>query len=98
GCHGEARQGVFADNEVLGGKWAEEDFLRIELHEHRIDAVDLDGAVDQRPVAVVVTDRDGEIEFGHLLSLCGWASVAVRKFAALSACSEANFRTKATLA
>ena len=47
-------------------KRAEEDFLRRQRHEHRIDAVDLHGAVDQRAVAVVVADGDGKIELGHV--------------------------------
>ena len=46
-------------------KRAEEDLLRIERHEHRIDAVDLHGTVGERTGAVVVAHRDGETELGH---------------------------------
>ena len=48
---------------------AEEDLLRIERHEHRIDAVDLHGAVGERAGAVVVAHRDGETEPGHMESM-----------------------------
>src|SRR5688500_3324565 len=54
---------------------AEEDFLRVERQEHRIDAVDLHSAVRQWAGAIVVAHRDGEIQFGHEFALdigCGW--------------------------
>ena len=52
---------------------AEENFLRIERHEDRIDAVDLHEPVAQRAGAVIVADGDGEIEFGHWKP--GWTSI-----------------------
>src|SRR5262249_7846951 len=65
GLHCEARQRALADVEILVAEGPEKDFFRVEPHEHRIDTVDLHRAVDQRPVAVVVADRDGQIELGH---------------------------------
>ena len=46
-------------------KGAEEGLLGAERHDDRVDAVDPDRAVDQRPGAVVVSDRDGQGELGH---------------------------------
>ncbi len=68
GLHREARQRALADVEVLVAERAEEDFLRIELHENRIDAVDLHRAVDQRAIAVIVADCDGQVELGQVIS------------------------------
>src|SRR5207249_7905323 len=61
-----ARQRQLADVEVLRPEGAEEDLLRRERHEDRIDAVDPHGAVDQGTVAVIVADGDGQIEIAHL--------------------------------
>src|SRR5262249_61481537 len=36
-----------------------------QVHEHRIDAVDLHRAVHERTHAVVVADRNGELKFRH---------------------------------
>ena len=47
----------------------EEYLLRIEQHELRIDAVDLDQAIDQGAHPVVVTDRDGYLQFAHQRAL-----------------------------
>src|SRR5580704_17048611 len=63
--HRIARHRQFANVELGGAEGAEENLLRHELHIDRIDAVDLDGAVDQRAGAVIVADRDREIELGH---------------------------------
>ena len=59
GFDGVARQRQFADVESHMPKRAEEDFLRLKTQKHRSNAVDGDFAVDQRPVAVVVANRDG---------------------------------------
>ena len=59
GLHREARQRQFADVEVHAAEGAEEDLLGRQVHEHGIDAVDLDRAVHQRTHAVVVADGDG---------------------------------------
>ena len=64
-----ARQRQFADVEFGGAEGAKENLLGNERHVDRIDAVDLHAAVDQRPGAVVIADRDGEIELGHFRSL-----------------------------
>src|SRR5437868_3994865 len=53
-----ARHGQFADIEIHAAKSAEENFLRRQIHEYWIDAVDLDGSVHQWPHPVVVADRD----------------------------------------
>jgi hypothetical protein len=65
GLDGEARQRQLADVEIGRAEGAEEYLLRRQRHEHGIDAVDANGPVDQRTVAVIVADRDGQIEIGH---------------------------------
>jgi hypothetical protein len=40
---------------------AEENLLRIQQHELRIDAVDLHQAIDQRTHPVIVADRDRKL-------------------------------------
>ena len=55
----------FADVEFGPPKRAEENFFRRKRHAGRLDPVDLDSAVDQRPRAVVRADGDGKIELGH---------------------------------
>ena len=68
GLHRGARQRQLADVELGMAERAEEDLLRVERHEHRIDAVDLHGAVGERAGAVIVAHRDGETEFRHVMS------------------------------
>ena len=63
--HRVARQRHFADVEFGAAKRAEENLFRTERHVHRVDAVDGHDAVEQGTGAVVVADRDGEIELGH---------------------------------
>jgi len=58
--HQEAAERQLGDVELGVPEGAEEDLLRIERHEDRLDAVDADLAVDERPVAVVVADGHGE--------------------------------------
>ena len=58
GLDREARHRQLADVEIHGAEGAEENLLRRQRHEHRIDAVDLHRAVEQRAGAVVVADRD----------------------------------------
>jgi len=72
----EAGERQFANIEIAGAEGAKENLLGHELHEHRIDAVDLHGAIHQRPVAVVVADGDGEIEerHGQVPVSCGFRS------------------------
>ena len=65
GLHREAAHRQFADVEIGVTEGTEEDLLRLQQHEHRIDAVDLHAAVDQRAHPVVVADRDGERELAH---------------------------------
>ena len=55
--HREARHRQFADVEIHGAEGAEEDFLRRQGHEHRVDAIDLDRPVEQRARPVVIADR-----------------------------------------
>ena len=64
-----ARQRQFADVEFRRAESAEKDFLRHQRHIDRIDTVDLHAAVDQGAGAVVIADRDGEVELGHFASL-----------------------------
>ncbi len=59
GLDREARHRQFADIEVDRPEGAEEDLLRRQLHEHRIDPVDLNGAIEQRARPVIVTNRHG---------------------------------------
>jgi hypothetical protein len=66
GFHREARHREFANIEIHAAERTEEDFLGRQVHEHRIDAVDLDRAVHQRTNAVVIADRDGQLELRHL--------------------------------
>src|SRR5882757_479821 len=65
GLDGEARERELADIERRLAKGAEEDLLRAERHDDRVDAVDLDRAVDQRPGPIVVSDGYGQGELGH---------------------------------
>ena len=65
GLHRRARQRQLADVELGMAERAEEDLLRLERHEHRIDAVDLHRAVGERARAVVIAHRDRQIELGH---------------------------------
>ena len=44
----------------------------IERHKDRVDTVDLDEPVAQRPRAIVITDSNGEVKFGH--GNPGWTS------------------------
>ena len=67
--HRVARHRQLANVELGGAEGAEENLLRHELHIDRIDAVDLHRTVDQRAGAVVIADRDREIELGHGKSL-----------------------------
>ncbi len=60
-----ARERQFADVEFGGAEGAKENLLRDQRHIDRVDAVDGDAAVDQRPGPVVLADGDREIEFGH---------------------------------
>ena len=69
GLHREARERQFADVEFGRAEGAKEDFLRRQGHEDRIDAVDAHGAVDQRARAIIVADRDRQIQFVHFLFL-----------------------------
>ena len=69
GFEREARQRQLANVEIHGAEGAEENFFGHEFHEHRIDAVDFDRSVDQRAVAVVIPNRDGEVEQRHNGSL-----------------------------
>jgi hypothetical protein len=54
-----------ADVEIGVAEGAEEDLLRLQQHEHRIDAVDLHAAIDQRAHPVVVADGDAKREPAH---------------------------------
>jgi hypothetical protein len=65
GLDREARHRQFTDVEVHAAEGTEEDFLGRQVHEHRIDAVDLHRAVHERTHPVIVADRDGELEFRH---------------------------------
>ena len=65
GLHREARHRQLADVEIHAAERAEKDFLRRQIHEHRIDAVDLDRAVHERTHAVVIADRDRQLKFRH---------------------------------
>jgi hypothetical protein len=65
----EARQRQFADIEFGGAEGAEEDLLRRQRHENRINTVDPHRAVDQRARAVIVADGDRQFEFVHFLFL-----------------------------
>jgi hypothetical protein len=47
----------------------EENLLRIQQHELRIDAVDLHRAIDQWTHPIVVADRDRKLEFAHDYSI-----------------------------
>ena len=69
GLHREARHRQFAEVEIDVAEGTEEDFLRRQIHEHRIDAIDLNRAVHERTHPVVITDRDRQPEFRH-----GWHS------------------------
>jgi hypothetical protein len=65
GLDREARHRQLADIEVDGAEGAEEDLLRRQRHEDRIDAVDLHRAVEERAHAIVITDRDRKFQLGH---------------------------------
>jgi hypothetical protein len=65
GLDRKTRQRQFADVEFGMAKGAEEDFFRRQHHAGGVDAIDLDGAVDQRARAVIGSDCDGKFEFGH---------------------------------
>jgi hypothetical protein len=52
----EARKRQLADVESLVPHRAEEHLLRRERHDDRVDALDVDGAVDQRAIAVVIAN------------------------------------------
>jgi hypothetical protein len=69
--HRMARQRQLADVELGVAEGAEEDLLRRQRHVDWIDPVDLDGAVDQGPGAVIVANGHGKIEFGHAGCLSG---------------------------
>src|SRR6478735_3276590 len=69
---GKTRHRQFADIEFRMAEGAEENFLRIECHEYRIDAVYLYEPIAQRASAVIVADGNGKIEFGH--GKPGWTS------------------------
>nr|WP_292038977.1 hypothetical protein [Massilia sp. UBA6681] len=66
GLDGGAGERQLADVEFLGAEGAEEDLFRRERHEDGIDAVDLDGAVDQGAATVVIADGHGELQFVHV--------------------------------
>src|SRR5262249_55346886 len=70
-----ARQRQFADVELGSAKGAEENLFRDQSHIARIDAVDLDTAVDEGPGAIVVADRNRKIEFGHAPSYLPCAAI-----------------------
>jgi hypothetical protein len=63
--HAIAREGQLGDIELLAAHGAKEHLLRVEVHVHRIDAVDLHTAIEQCTRAVVVAHGDGELELGH---------------------------------
>src|SRR5580693_3226021 len=86
GFHRVARHRQFADVEFGGAEGAEENLLRHKLHEHWIDAVDLDVAVDQRTGAVIRANGNGKIEIGHCTSF-GQAKSISRPDSALPRCS-----------
>ena len=65
GLYREARQRQFTDIEFGLPEGAKENLFRRQRHAGRLDAIDLDCPVDQRPRAVVGADGDGKIEFGH---------------------------------
>jgi hypothetical protein len=57
GLHREARHRELADVEIHAAEGAEEDFLRRQIHEYRIDPIDLHRAVHQRAHPIVVPDH-----------------------------------------
>jgi hypothetical protein len=61
----EARHRQLADIEILAAKCAEEDFFRRQIHEDRIDAVDLDSPIHERTNSVVVADGHRQLELRH---------------------------------
>src|ERR1700733_3857422 len=78
GLHRVTRHRQFADVEFGGAEGAEENLLRHELHENRVDTVDLDDTVDQRAGAVIRADGDGKIEIGHCTSCERVLQIAAR--------------------
>jgi hypothetical protein len=70
GCcfQGKAAQREFADVELGMADGAEENLLRHEEREDRIDAVDLHGTVHERACAIVIPDCNGEVQLWHILS------------------------------
>jgi hypothetical protein len=65
GLHQVAAEGQLADVELDAAKGAEEGLLGRQRHAHRVDAVDLHAAVQQRTRAVVVAHGDRESQLGH---------------------------------
>src|SRR5262249_1305355 len=63
--HCEAAHRQFAHIELAVPEAPQEDFLRLQCHEHRIGSIDLHAAIDQRPYPVVIADCDGESELAH---------------------------------
>src|SRR6185312_10050251 len=64
-----AAQRQLADIELGLAEGAEEDFLRLQHHEDRVDPVDLHRAVEERPHAVVIADGDRKFELAHCAML-----------------------------
>ena len=67
--HGGGRQRELANVKLGLPERAEEDFLWREAHEHRVDPVDLHVPIEQRTAAVVIADRDGQLQLAHFRTL-----------------------------
>jgi hypothetical protein len=72
-----ARQRQFADVELGSAESAKENLFRDERHIDRIDAIDGNAAVDQGAGAIVIADRDGEIELGHIAAAFLGANIGI---------------------
>ena len=62
-----ARQRQFADVELGSAEGTKENLFRDKRHIDRIDAIDLNAAVDQGAGAVIVAHCDRKVELGHSL-------------------------------
>src|SRR5262249_9744845 len=72
------------DVELGMAKRPEEDLLRLQRHEHGRHTVDGNGAVEQRPHPVVVTNGDGELELRHECPLVrGTCAICTPRYLAL---------------
>src|SRR5690349_6102392 len=62
---GETRERKLADVEIFTSKRPKKDLLGAKRHDDRAYPVDLDAAVEQRTGAVVVSDCNRQLKFGH---------------------------------